>query len=312
MRALPASSGDLVADRRLAWAEALAADGDPAAAAALLAGALDLVPGWVAGWYRLGELHQSAGAPDAAAAAFAQALALDASDRLGAGLRLDLLRRVPLAEAMPAAFVETLFDAYAPGFDRALVGGLGYAGPGLIAAALGPGQFARALDLGCGTGLAGTALRDRVGWLEGIDLSAAMLRQAATKGVYDRLSKADIQRLPPAAERWDLIVAADVLIYIGALEALIGWVAGALATGGCFAFTVESLPGEGFALGPARRYAHSEAYLRQRLAEAGFAPPRIVPAVLRRDRGGPVAGLVVAAGLAGLQPLRHDAALALA
>ena len=99
MPAFQFSSGDLIADRRADYAEALLAV-DPAAAADLLAQALDLVPGWAAGWFRLGEMRADHGLAGAAEA-FEHALALDPSDPFGAALRRDLLRGVPLAETMP-------------------------------------------------------------------------------------------------------------------------------------------------------------------------------------------------------------------
>lgn len=298
MLPLPASSGDLLVDRRLSYAQALADEGDAAAAAALLAETLPRVPGWTAGWLLLGEFHEQAGARGAAAEAYGRALALDPQDRLGAGLRLDLLRQVPVAEAMPSAFVETLFDAYAPEFETALVTRLEYRGPALIAAALPDRRFARALDLGCGTGLMAPPLRPRCDHLEGWDISAGMLREASSKGLYDRLARADLQRLErPEAPEWDLIVAADVFIYLGALERIAGWIAGALRPGGTLAFTVEACV-EGFELGPARRYRHAPTYLVDLLGAAGFTDLTLTPAVLRQDRGTPVAGLVVAAALA--------------
>ena len=115
------SSGDLLADRRYNHAVALAADGDHSAAAEVLEQALALVPGWAAGWLTLGEWRQRLGDQPAAVAAYGRAAALDPSGRLGADLRLAALATAPVPEAMPADYVRTLFDDYAPRFDRALV-----------------------------------------------------------------------------------------------------------------------------------------------------------------------------------------------
>lgn len=287
------SSGDLIADRRADYAEGLLAAGEAEAAADLYVQALQLVPGWAAGWFRLGEIRADHGLAGAAAA-LAKALRLEPADRFGAALRLDLLRAHPVTEAMPAAFVEALFDQYAGQFDHALVETLDYRGPQLMVAGL-TGRFGRALDLGCGTGLMGAALRRRVDWLEGVDISAQMLHEARAKGIYDRLEKADLAALAAQGAQWDLITAADVFIYLGALERIVGWVAQALHPGGQFAFTVELHEGpEPMALRESRRYAHRQDYVMALLAEAGFAatPAR---AVLRRDRGAEVPGLVVQA-----------------
>ncbi|TJV01793.1 MAG: SAM-dependent methyltransferase, partial [Mesorhizobium sp.] len=53
MKPLQASSGYLTADRRADFAEMLLASGEPAQAAELLLGALELAPQWAAGWFRL-------------------------------------------------------------------------------------------------------------------------------------------------------------------------------------------------------------------------------------------------------------------
>ncbi len=294
MAAWGASSGDLIVDRRFAFAEGLAAAGDLAAAIELLAEALTITPGWAAGWFRLGEWHREAGDRDAACEAWERALVLDPADTLGAGLKRDLARRVPVAEAMPAAFVEALFDQYAANFDTALVDKLEYRAPELLRAALGGRRFARAMDLGCGTGLAGEAFRAQVGWLAGCDLSAAMLAQAQAKAVYDRLDKQDLATLE-IGESYDLILAADVFVYLGALERIVAWCAGSLAPGGVLAFTVER--GEApLVLRESRRFAHSRDYLQGVLAAAGFTQVELAEAALRKDRGVDIQGFVVVAG----------------
>lgn len=301
------SSGDLIADRRADYAEVLLPT-DPAAAADLYAQALELAPGWAAGWFRLGEIRAEAGLAGAEAA-FEHALALDPADRLGAALQLDMLRDRSLADRMPSAFVETLFDQYAAKFDTALVDQLGYRAPQLLAAWI-AGRHARALDLGCGTGLMGAALRDRVGYLEGWDISSRMLQEAAAKGVYDRLAKRDLSALAPQPAAWDLITAADVFAYLGALEPIVGWVAAALRPGGTFVFTVEAHDGpEAYVLRDSRRYAHAQSALAALLDAAGFTAT-FRRTTLRMDRGQPIAGLFVLAvrqaSPARISTLDHD------
>lgn len=304
------SSGDLIADRRADYALALAEAGDLPAALDLMQQALDLAPRWAAGWFRLGEWQEATGDADAARDSWRKALEIDPVDHLGAGLRLDLARSVPMAEAMPAAFVETLFDQYAARFETSLVDQLGYQGPAQIVEALllaGRTRFERVLDLGCGTGLMGQAIRPHAGWLEGYDISARMLVQASAKGIYDALHKRDLSRLDLTDESFDLILAADVFIYIGALEQIVGWAAASLAPGGVLAFTLEELPeDEGdLRLRPSRRYAHSAAYVARLLDQAGFGAPQFSRATLRMDAGQPVAGLSVLAVRA-TQPFRRE------
>ena len=305
MKPLQASSGDLTADRRADFAEMLSASGDPAAAAELLLGALELAPHWAAGWFRLGEMQEAAGQPEQAAQAWTMALRLEPVDRLGAALKLQLAGKAPAAAAPPSAFVETLFDHYAESFEASLVGKLGYRMPEFIDQAIRsvrPCHFSLALDLGCGTGLMGERLRPIADRLEGYDISAAMLRKARAKGVYDRLVKADLQDFAYAGSKADLVVAADVFIYVGALEGIVRAVAGMLAEDGLFAFSVETLTdgeqagGEGFALRASRRYAHSEAYVRSVLAANGFSVRWLESTVIRHDRREPIDGLAVVAG----------------
>lgn len=301
MKPLQASSGDLSADRRADFAEMLLASGEPAQAAELLLGALELAPRWAVGWFRLGEMQEAAGAIGEAAEAWRMVLELDPADRLGAALKLELIGRGPASAAPPSAFVETLFDHYADSFEESLVGKLGYGMPGFLDRAIRaarPDRLGMALDLGCGTGLMGERLRPYVDRLEGYDISAAMLKKARAKGIYDRLTKIDLQHFAPTGEQADLVVAADVFIYLGALDNLVRAVAASLADRGLFAFSVEELAGaDDFALLQSRRYAHSEAYVRRILSANGFHILSLESTTIRCDRGEPIGGLAVTAAL---------------
>ena len=301
MKPLPASSGDLLAARRADYAEALFASQDYADAAELMLGAVELAPDWALGWFRLGEMQEAAGDLEAAALAWTMALKLDPADRPGSALKLALIGKAPPASAPPSAFVEALFDQYAPNFDTALVEKLGYRVPQYLDEAIravpGAGRrFRLALDLGCGTGLMGERLRPIVERLEGFDISAEMLRKAERKGVYDHLGKADLQQFAYTGTAPDLVTAADVFMYVGALETIVATVAGLLGVDGLFAFSVEKLDAAGgFALQPSRRYAHSEPYVRAVLAGNGFSVLSLEERVIRQDRREPVAGLIVVA-----------------
>ncbi len=291
------SSGDLLADRRADYAEMLAADGDWQGATELLSTTLDLVPRWAAGWFRLGELHEKGGNAQAAETAWRQVLALEPDDRFGASLKLALLGATPVPDTPPTDFVEALFDTYAERFETSLVQKLGYCVPDSLGAALRaahPDPFFHALDLGCGTGLMGARLHPYCAYLEGIDLSAAMLRKARKRGIYDRLRKGDI-----AATQFpmgiDLVTAADVLIYVGTLDTVFAKVAAALQPGGLFGFSIELSHTEDVLLRESRRYAHSRAYMERELRAAGLRLACVSPETIRTDRGQPVQGLVVVA-----------------
>lgn len=304
MKPLQASSGDLNADRRADYAEMLHASGDYAAAAELLLGAMEMVPQWAIGWFRLGEFQEAVGAFDLAAQAWAISLKLDPTDRQGAALKLQLIGREPATGAPPSAFVETLFDHYAESFDDALIESLGYRVPEFLEEAIRaarPGRFGLVLDLGCGTGLMGERLRPIADRLEGVDISAKMLGKARTKNIYDILAKANLQDFAHAGDKAELVTAADVFIYVGALDGVVKNVAGMLAENGLFVFSVEKLGNAGgdgdFALQPSRRYAHSETYVRSVLTDNGFSIVSLETKIIRQDRRQAVEGLIMVAAL---------------
>jgi predicted TPR repeat methyltransferase len=196
--------------------------------------------------------------------------------------------------------VRGLFDAYADRFDDALLNGLHYRAPARLAAmidALHPKQQAsRGLDLGCGTGLMAEYLRGRAARFDGVDLSPEMIAKARARGLYDELVVADVvDHLRANDEPFDLLVAADVFVYLGDLAPVLAAAAARLSPDGRFYFTVEAGDGDGFSLRDSLRYAHAPGYVGAQASAAGLAIVAMEEAVLRFDRGEPVHGLVVAA-----------------
>ncbi|MET0866488.1 MAG: methyltransferase domain-containing protein [Pseudorhodoplanes sp.] len=305
--ALFGSSGDLLADRRYEMARGFRAEGDIAAAIDLLEQAVEMQPGFAAGWFDLGDLREAAGDREGAIAAFEKTLAADASDRHGAGLRLRLLNIG--GHAMSAEYVRSVFDQYASKFDEALAA-LSYSAPELLAreveslcSARGrPVQFGTMLDLGCGTGLSGVPFRPLVEWMEGVDLSPGMIERARRKNLYDKLEARDLtealDRYLQADARFNLIVAADVFVYCADLTLIASLVAQILAADGQFAFTVETHAGGGVVLGPKLRYAHGEVHVRQALEVAGLKVLKLESVSTRNEADVPVPGLLVIAGRA--------------
>lgn len=297
--AVPRSSGDLIADRRYAYALDMAAEGLHAEAAELIEQALELAPAWPEGWLGLAETREHAGDGAGAIAALRRARDLDPTDRLGAALHLARLGADTAPEAPPAAYVRDLFDAYARDFETALVDKLGYRAPQLIAAALeraAPGRFfAHGLDLGCGTGLMAEALAGRATQLDGVDLSAAMVAKARGKGLYADLRVGEIVAdLSAPVGPYDLVLAADVFCYLGDLAPVLRAARARSTAGAVLAFSVERGTA-GFALGDSLRYRHGADYVAATLAGAGWSDIAIGEAALRADRGAPVMGLVVTA-----------------
>ena len=293
------TSGDLLADRRYLHACALSEEGDHAAAADLLAQTLERAPHWPVAWSALGHACLAQGDGARARVAFGQALRLDPADAIGASLALAALDPDAMPAAAPARFVARLFDGYASRFDAHLQEGLGYRAPALLRAALDavarpPRRFARALDIGCGTGLGGAALRDRVDRLCGVDLSPRMIEQAAAKALYDELSTGDLMAALETTPACDLILAADVLIYTGDLASVFAAAHRALSPGGLFAFTLQRADaGTGVCVGPDLRFSHAPDHVASRATAAGLAVAAWDTASTRRDGGADVPGLVV-------------------
>ncbi len=301
------SSGDLIADRRYKWALDQAARGDFAGAADVLAQTVALAPNFATAWFALGAIRDRLGDRSGAVAAFEQARDADPQDYHGARLQLARLGCGVATPAMSETYVKRLFDQYAARYDTALTERLAYRGPALLRQAVEaamrashrPFRFDSMLDLGCGTGLAGTAFRPVADRLAGVDLSPAMIAQAAAKHIYDRLYTSDLTVFLrdeiSSASSYDAVLAADVFVYVNELAPIMAGVTRVLASDGLFAFTVETHSGDGVRLLPTLRYAHGEPYIRRTLSEAGLAPVSITKAAVRSEKGVPVDSLVVIA-----------------
>jgi predicted TPR repeat methyltransferase len=299
------SSGDLVADRRYRWAIASAERGDLVAAAGILEQTVALAPRFATAWFALGAIRDRLGDRSGAIAAFRAASEADPEDYHGARLHLARLGAGEPHPPMSAAYIARLFDQQAPRFDAALREYLAYRGPELLHAAVirtcetlaRPPSFMRAVDLGCGTGLVGRAFRPHVASLVGVDLSPGMIEIARRSGLYTELRVADAVAFlrEEGGATADLILAGDVFVYLADLAPVCREAARVLAPGGLFAFTVEANDGAPYALRETLRYAHSPEYVQATLAAAALAPRALDRAVLRTEKGSPVAGLVAVA-----------------
>jgi len=299
------SSGDMIADRRFDFARDLQLKGDLVAAADLLLQAIELAPHFASAWFTLGQIREQLGERDAAIAAFRKAVIADPDDRHGAKLRLMLLGAEQLSD-MPPAYVRALFDQYAPKFEAALVDDLGYRGPALLfkavlsarAAVRKPAFFRRAIDLGCGTGLAAAAFARNVDRFIGIDLSPRMIERARATGLYAELEVIEmVQGLRGRRNASaDLVLAADAMVYLADLAPVLGEARRVLVSGGVLAFTVETHGGDGVILGEGLRYAHGAGYVRGTIEAAGLTLSLLDDLSTRNEDNAPVPGLVVVAG----------------
>lgn len=262
---------------------------------------LTLAPAHAAAWSQRGAVLQAMGRDAEAASAFEHALEQGADHEVHRFF-LAALGRQQQPSSAPRDYVRALFDDYADSFDQHLVEVLGYdAHRRLVAplASLQPQAFVSALDLGCGTGLCGPLLQPIVRRLQGVDLSQPMLDQAAARGVYDSLVCADlVEHLQHAAsDPHDLVVAADVFIYVGDLEPVFAGVRRVLRPGGVFCFTVEPADDtQSVQLHAQLRYAHSLPYLQGLAQRHGLRWLRAEAQPLRQQRAQSLPGLYVYLG----------------
>lgn len=268
-------------------ATALAELGAHSQALACVERVLALNAGLGQAWSLRGQLLKALGRANEAAASFDEAIARGADTELNRYYRAALTGRDTPATA-PRHYVQSLFDTYAEGFDEHLVQVLHYQAPQVLAQGLKSmgRRFARALDLGCGTGLCGPLVRPMAQVLHGVDLSATMVDRSTALGIYDRVVQSDlVAYLQQSGERYDLAIAADVFIYVGALEEVFDGVARVMEPGGVFCFSVERAPeGQDLALQGSLRYAHSRGYIEKLAAHWGFDICSVSEHAVREDQ----------------------------
>ncbi|AAX74411.1 hypothetical protein P053_00793 [Brucella abortus 01-4165] len=244
---------------------------------------------------------EKAGDFDAAAKAYEEVLQIAPDDHGGAAVRLASMGRGAVPLKAPDAYVATLFDQHAEMFDTILVDQLGYDVPLQLREMLLEMDDAfnaeRMLDLGCGTGLSADALDDMAAHKTGVDISENMIEVAYEKGDYDALFVGEAVRFLESTEEenWDLIVATDVLPYMGELERFFAGVAEHLNSGGHFGFSSETLDdnrlaGRAFVVGDYQRFAHAQSYVRAMLDSHGMDCIRCEDITVRSEQGAPVPG----------------------
>lgn len=262
--------------------------------------------------YNRGLALEKAGDAAGAAKAYRRALEIDPDDHGGVSIRLAALGLEAAPEKMPDAYVATLFDQHADDFDDILVEQLRYGVPMQMRQLLrdeGIGQAGRVLDLGCGTGLAGLALRDCASHLTGVDLSERIVEIAYDREVYDDLYIGeavaflqDFEAEEAGRACWDMIVATDVFPYLGDTGPIMTAAAERIVPGGFFGFSTETLPAAAFGdadytVGPNRRFAHQAPYIGEALDASGFETIAMRDITVRLEEGAPVPGHLVLARL---------------
>jgi predicted TPR repeat methyltransferase len=150
------------------------------------------------------------------------------------------------------------------------------------------------LDLGCGTGLCGEAFKGVAECMVGVDLSEKMLEQARSKSIYAKLICANIlDHLSIEMETYDLVISADVLIYMGQLDAFFNQLKRVMNLGGHVGLTVESCNASTFELKSTQRYGHSTLYINALASSNGFSIVDVQDIKLRKEKGEDITGSAI-------------------
>lgn len=244
----------------------------------------------------LGSVLIKLGEKNAGLKHFAYAMFLNRDDEIAA-YRFAALQKTHCFERAPNSYVKELFDEYAENFDLALMEKLNYRLPNQLYETLYPHLHDKKnlhiLDLGCGTGLSARLLCQHATKIIGVDLSQKMLESAKKKSYYDTLHCDDIESfLEKTTTQFDLIIAADVFVYFGALEKILKKISQHLKPNGLCALTVERQKAEetNYTLQATGRYTHHPSYVSKCITNNTLKIESAIPIPLRQQQGQVVEG----------------------
>ena len=260
--------------------------------------AIDIQPDYASAHFNLGVALQKLGRFKAAEDHYNKVLEIKPDDE-AAEFMLQSLGALTTPDAAPVQHVRRIFDQCAGTFEKMLINNLQYRTPERLFNLVGPHlkQDLTVLDLGCGTGLGSQFYRPYAKLMIGIDVSFKMLQKASEKNTYDALIVLDILQDWAFSQPFDLIYSADVFVYFGNLDPIIRSASSYLVHGGLLAFSVEKLEDNrtGYQLFPSGRYAHSPQYIKNCLKNNGLALIEETDAVIRKQSGDAVNGLLIVA-----------------
>jgi predicted TPR repeat methyltransferase len=198
----------------------------------------------------------------------------------------------------PAEYVKEVFDTYSNHYEHSLINELQYDVPNLMHSHflnLYPNSisFSKGLDLGCGTGLAGTVFHKYCESLTGVDISAKMLSLAEDKGLYENLVAMDIiEFLKIERGVYDFIIAADVFTYLGSLEEIFQALSEKSSPQAKLCFSVETSYSAHFELRKTGRFAHSSDYIKKLSVSTGWQCIGSFKENLRKEKGEWIKGTI--------------------
>lgn len=271
--------------------------------------ALQIKPDYADAYGTLGEVLRDQGRPDDALVCFQQQVRLTPENSVVQHQIASLTGNN--TERAPVQYVERLFDDYADRFDTHLQQVLKYEAPEKLVTFIAKHSVPHAekwnvLGLGCGTGLAGLAIAPFARHLVGVDLSVKMLEKAHARNLYQRLERLDLLTMmrEEKTSSYDVIIAADVFIYLGKLDDVVSEIKRLLCPGGIFAFSVEALElpsneevsqsaQREYQLENSCRYTHSANYINRLASANGFFTHEMAATQIRMELGKSVNGYLV-------------------
>lgn len=256
---------------------------------------VELTPEDWSAWYDLGEIAQCLGKREEARTAYQKYFDHNPDDGEIEHLLIALRDDAPPPRASDRA-IQHIYKNFAASYESIMLDALGYVGPErmkeALTAVIGEKGDLDVLDLGCGSGLAGTMIKPRAAKLTGVDLSPEMIELARARGIYDRLEVGEItQWLDRDGGSYDLILTCDCLIYFGDLTPIITAAATRLKPGGHLALSSELGSRHPYFLTDTGRYNHHPDHVRDVAAAAGLTVARIDESFLRHEYGEKVMGV---------------------
>ena len=201
-------------------------------------------------------------------------------------------------DAVPWQYIKEIFDNYSVRYENSLISELEYKVPVNLRLLFNDtyevqNRSLLGLDLGCGTGLAGEAFAELCRTLTGVDLSPKMAAIASTKRIYSSLQVAEIQNyLTSCSKKFTLILATDVLGYIGKLEQIFMNIYTIADPGAFFCFSIEKTENINYLLRPSGRFAHSFDYIEEICGQTGWKIKNYNTTNLRREKDQWIEGIL--------------------
>ena len=189
-------------------------------------------------------------------------------NHVAANFKKDLLNGKFKGE-FPKNYLKNYFNDYAETFEKHLINDLHYSLPKVFSNIINDKyginySFKRILDLGCGTGLCGNQIKNNYESLTGIDISMDMLKKAKEKSIYSELQCCDIVYfLTKTNEKYELIIAGDVLIYIGDLSEVFRLCSNVMMENARFIFSIEVEKTKNYSAKLTGRYSHNYNYIKK-------------------------------------------------